>query len=114
MKEFVEPIATLMKELGDITMQIGMQSMMNKDEAGSAAVDYLRLLGHLVFGYFWAQMVKVSLAKVNGDDAKFYKSKIATARFYFARLFTETATLKLNLKSGAKAVMEIEEDAFVF
>ena len=74
----------------------------------------LRLLGHLVFGYFWAQMVKVSLANINGDDAKFYKSKIATARFYFGRLFTETASLKLNLKSGSKAVMEIEEDAFVF
>jgi len=114
MKEFVEPVAALMKELGDITMQIGMQSMMNKDEAGSAAVDYLRLLGHLVFGYFWARMARIALDKINGDDAKFYKSKLATARFYFGRLFTETAMLKQNLKSGSKAVMEIEEDGFVF
>ena len=112
MKESVEPIATLMKELGDITMQIGMQSMMNKDEAGSAAVDFRACWA--TWCSVTAQMVKGIAGQGPGDDAKFYKSKIATARFYFARLFTETATLKLNLKSGAKAVMEIEEDAFVF
>ena len=43
------------------------------------------LLGHLVF---WALHRMASyLDKINGDDAKFYKSKLATARFCFGRLF---------------------------
>ncbi len=37
----VAPLATLNKEWGDLTMQIGMKAMQNPDEVGGAAVDYL-------------------------------------------------------------------------
>ena len=62
------------------------------DEMGAAAVDYLRVAGHLVFAYFWARMAKVALAKQGSGDP-FYTAKLATARFYFARLLPETAML---------------------
>ncbi|WP_137937961.1 acyl-CoA dehydrogenase C-terminal domain-containing protein [Chitinivorax sp. B] len=114
MKEFVEPLVKLMKDVGDVTMHIGMQSMMNKDEAGAAAVDYLRLVGHLAFGFFWAWMVKVAYSKMETGDKKFYQSKVTTARFYFQRLLPETASLLQTLRSGCKNLMDLEEDSFIF
>ncbi|MBB5019308.1 acyl-CoA dehydrogenase [Chitinivorax tropicus] len=114
MKEFVEPLQKLMKDVGDVTMHIGMQAMMNKDEAGAAAVDYLRLVGHLVFGYFWAWMVSVALGKMESGDKKFYQAKVHTARFYFQRLMPETAALLQTLRSGSKNLMDLEEDSFIF
>ncbi len=111
MKEFIEPLTALNKQIGDITMNIGMQAMMNKDEVGAASVDYLRLVGHLTFGYFWAQMVKLSLPKV---AEPFYAAKVSTGRFYFAKLFPETLSLIAQIKAGSKTLMELPEDSFLF
>ena len=114
MVEFIEPVARLNKELGELTLWIGMQAMQNQDEAGAAATDYLRLLGHLCYGYFWARMAKVALAKQDSGEAAFYQAKLTTARFYFARLFPETASLMAAIKSGAKSLMELPEEHFAF
>jgi hypothetical protein len=51
---------------------------------GAAAVDYLRVAGHLVFGYFWARMAQVALREIAAGNADpFYLAKLQTARFYF-------------------------------
>lgn len=113
MQEFVAPLSALLKEVGDITLEIGMQTMANRDEAGAAAVDYLRLLGHLVYGYLWARMAQVALAKAGGEEAPFYAAKIATARFYFKRLLPETETLKATIRAGAQTLMAIGEEEFL-
>ena len=67
-----------------------MKAFQNPDEVGAAAVPYLRVVGHLVFAYFWARMAQVALDKEASGDP-FYKAKLATARFYFAKLLPETA-----------------------
>ena len=41
-----------------LTMEIGMKAMAEPDEVGAAAVPYLRVVGHLVYSYFWARMAK--------------------------------------------------------
>jgi len=111
MAEFVTPLAALNKQLGEVTMKIGMAAMQNKDEAGAAASDYLRLLGHLVYGWFWARMVAVSLPKA---DEPFYAAKISTARFYYAKLMPETHALTAKLATGAQPLMSLDQDHFVF
>jgi len=114
MTEFIEPLAKLNKDLGELTLWIGMQALQNQDEAGAAATDYLRLVGHLCYGYFWARMAQVALAQQSGTDADFYNAKLSTARFYFARLFPETASLMATIKSGAKVLMELPAEHFEF
>lgn len=116
MAEFIEPLNGLNKQIAEITMQIGMQSMMNKDEAGAAATDYLRLIGHLTYGYFWAWMSQVAFAALDAGKAEqaFYDSKVKTARFYFAKLFPEIHSLIVTLKAGSKSLMELEEAQFAF
>ncbi|MFX8824848.1 acyl-CoA dehydrogenase C-terminal domain-containing protein [Acinetobacter baumannii] len=45
------------------------------------------------------------------DDA-FYQAKLATARFYFARLLPETAMLIRHARSGADNLMQMDADLF--
>jgi alkylation response protein AidB-like acyl-CoA dehydrogenase len=111
MQEFVNPLADLGDKVTKLTTEIGMKAFQNPDEVGAAAVDYLRVCGHLVFGYFWARMAKVALAKVDSGDP-FYKAKLATARFYFAKLLPETASLIRSARAGVKPLMEMDEALF--
>ena len=111
MQEFVNPLADLGEKITKLTTEIGMKAMQNPDEVGAAAVDYLRVCGHLVFAWFWARMAKIALEKVDSGDP-FYKAKLATARFYFAKLLPETATLIRTARAGLKPVMEMEAELF--
>ncbi|WP_218565999.1 acyl-CoA dehydrogenase C-terminal domain-containing protein, partial [Pseudomonas sp. MWU12-2115] len=68
--EYIAPLARLMKDVGEVTMGIGMASLQNKDEAGAAATDYLRLIGHLSYAWLWARMAEVAHASLGqGEDA---------------------------------------------
>ena len=111
MAEFINPLADLAGKVEKFTMEIGMKAMQNPEEAGAASTDYLRVIGHLVLGYFWARMAKVALAKVDSGDP-FYKAKLATARFYFAKLLPETAALIRSARAGLKPLMEMDEALF--
>jgi alkylation response protein AidB-like acyl-CoA dehydrogenase len=99
--EFTGPLVQLMKEVGEASVKIGMAAMQDRDEVGAAAADYLRLIGHLTYAWLWARMAAVSL----GQDDDFHQGKVATARFYFAKLLPETQSLLAQLKSGAKPLM---------
>jgi alkylation response protein AidB-like acyl-CoA dehydrogenase len=113
MNEFVTPLADLGDKVQKLTMEIGMKAMSNPEEAGAAAVSYLRVIGHLVFAYFWARMARVALDRVAAADADpFYRAKLATARFYFQRLLPETAYHIRAARSGAKNLMELEAGLF--
>jgi alkylation response protein AidB-like acyl-CoA dehydrogenase len=111
MQEFANPLADLGDKVTKLTTEIGMKALQNADEVGAAAVDYLRVCGHLVFAYFWARMAKVALGKADSGDP-FYKAKLATARFYFAKLLPETAGLIRTARSGVKPMMEMDEALF--
>jgi hypothetical protein len=110
MAEFINPLAVLGEQITKFTMEIGFKGLQNADEVGAAAVDYLRVAGHLVFGYFWARMAQVSLQKIaEGSTDPFYTAKLQTARFYFAKLFPETATLMRTARAGSKVLMDTNE-----
>jgi acyl-CoA dehydrogenase len=110
--EFVGPLAKLLKDIGDITMFIGMASIKDKDEAGAAATDYLRLVGHLTYAWLWARMAEVAYAKLGQGEDDFYQAKITTAHFYYAKLLPEVEALKVSIKSGAKPLMSLGEEQF--
>ena len=111
LQEFVNPLADLGDKLTKLTTEIGMKAMGNADEVGAAAVDYLRVCGHLVFAYFWARMAKVALAKKDSGDP-FYTAKLATARFYYAKLLPETASLIRSCRAGLAPLMAMDEALF--
>lgn len=109
MAEFINPLAVLGDQITKFTMEIGFKGLQNPDEVGAAAVDYLRVAGHLVFGYFFARMASVALKEIAaGNTDPFYQAKLQTARFYFAKLFPETATLMRTARAGSKVLMDTD------
>ncbi|MFZ3220284.1 MAG: acyl-CoA dehydrogenase C-terminal domain-containing protein [Rhodoferax sp.] len=109
MAEFINPIAVLGDQMTKFTTEIGFKGFQNPDEVGAAAVDYLRVAGHLVFGYFFARMAQVALREIAaGNTDPFYVAKLQTARFYFAKLFPETATLMRTARAGSKVLMDTD------
>ena len=110
MQEFVNPLGDIAVKVEKLTMEIGMKAMANQDEVGAASVPYQRVVGHMVFSYFWARMAKIALEKQNQDD--FYKAKLATARFYFAKLLPETAGYIRQARAGNASLVEMQDDWF--
>ncbi len=109
MAEFINPLANLGEQMTKFTTEIGFKGFQNPDEVGAAAVDYLRVAGHLVFGYFFARMASVALKQIGaGSTDPFYTAKLQTARFYFAKLFPETATLMRTARAGSRALMDTD------
>jgi hypothetical protein len=111
MQEFVNPLADLGDKVTKLTNELGMKAFQNQDEVGAAAVDYLRVVGHLCFAYFFARMARIALDKKDAGDP-FYTAKLATARFYFAKLLPETASLIRSARAGAAPLMAMDEALF--
>jgi len=114
--QYVEPLAKLNKEWGDITTQIGMKAMQNQDEIGAASVDYAMYSGYVTFAYLWARMAKVAADKIaEGSDDAFYTAKLQTASFYFKRILPRTRTCVETMLNGSlETLMDMEEDNFGF
>ncbi len=109
MAEFINPIAMLGDQMTKFTTEIGFKGMQNPDEVGAASVDYLRVAGHLVFGYLFARMAQVALRQIAaGNSDPYYLGKLQTARFYFAKLFPETVTLMRTARAGSKVLMDTD------
>ena len=114
MGEFVKPLADLGQKITQLTGEIGMKAMQNADEVGAAAVDYLRVVGHMVYGYFWARMAKVALEKIAQAEEEaqrpdpFYLGKVQTARFYFTRLMPETSSLMRRIRAGSDVLLDTD------
>ena len=109
MAEFINPLVQLGEQMTKLTTELGFKGLQNPDEVGAAAVPYLRVAGHLVFGYFFARMASVSLkAMAAGSTDPFYPAKLQTARFYFARLLPETATLMRTARAGSRVLTDTD------
>ena len=116
LQRYVEQVAGLNRDLGEITKGIGMAAMKNPDEVGAASVDYLMYCGYLVLGYFWLRMAVVAQSRLEqaGHDAAFYQSKLATAEFYFTRLLPRTAAHRAAIEAGSASLMKLAADQFAF
>ena len=111
MQEFVNPLADLADKVTKLTTELGMKAMGNADEVGAAAVDYLRVVGHLVFAWLFAKSAKIALDKQGSGDP-FYTAKLHTARFYFAKLLPETAALIRSARAGVAPLAAMDEALF--
>ncbi len=116
MKPFVEPLAALIKEWGELTTKIGMAAMQDREEVGAASVDYLMYSGYACLAYFWAWMAQVALDQLaaGSGDEDFYRAKVFTARFYYRKILPRTRGLAATMLAGAPAVMDLEEEHFSF
>jgi alkylation response protein AidB-like acyl-CoA dehydrogenase len=114
LKDFVEAVKGAKAQLQDGTMWLMQNGMTNFDNAGAASHDYLNLFGLTALTYMWALQAKAALAaKKNGGAADpYYDTKLATGRYFLARMLPDTASHLAKLKSGAGPVMALSAEAF--
>ena len=110
--EFLGPFASALERLQGVTEWLMERAAGNREELGAAAVDYLRLTGLVCLGYLWAAMAEAALDRAPSDNTGFYRAKLATARYFMARLLPEAAALDAAIRSGAATLMALEEDAY--
>jgi len=109
LQSLTKSLRSLSQRIEQVTGELGFKALQNAEEVGAGAVDYLRVLGHFVVGYFWARMAFVAHARRQGSGREaFYDGKIQLAHFYFARLLPETLSLLEQIKSGAQSVMDTQ------
>ena len=99
-----------------LTRSVGFAAMKNVDEVNAAAVDYLMFAGYVTVAYFWAEAAIASeKALSNGaPEPEFYKTKLATAEFYFQRIMPRTLSHEAAIKNGICSMMDIDEANFAF
>jgi len=110
--EFVLPLAKAFGRLQQSSALLAQKGLADPEEAAAGASDYLRLFGLVAYAYLWARMAELALGKTEGADAAFYRGKLATARFFIARLLPESTALAALIGAGAKTLMALEAEAF--
>jgi hypothetical protein len=97
----------------DAALFLMQNAMKNPDEAGAAATDLLRLMALTAMAFMWNRIVAAAhKGLANGNDNAFYEAKLATARFYLARVLPQTTSLNHQIKAGAATVMALPAEAF--
>jgi alkylation response protein AidB-like acyl-CoA dehydrogenase len=108
--EFTQPLNAAVDTLDDLTAWLLDRAQNNPNEIGAASVEYLHVFGYTAYAYMWARMAKAVMSGDAEDD--FYISKLATARFYFARLLPRIHSLSASAKAGSDCLFELQADQF--
>jgi hypothetical protein len=111
---WTQGLARARKELGEATDWLMTNALSDIDNAGAASYDYLYLMALTALAATWAGLVQTAKAKLDkGEGEKaFYETKIATARYFLARVLPETSAHLAKLKSGAAPVMALTAEQF--
>ena len=110
---FLDPLKAASKDLQAAGMFF-MANMKNPNDALSGSYDFMHLFGHVCLGLMWSQMAKASYAALEAGttDEDFYRTKLATGRFYMARALPATAMHLSRIRSGAEPVMTLDAANF--
>ncbi len=100
--------------LVDASQWIGMNAMSDLNTAFACSVPYLKLWGVVAGGWQMARAAKIAAERAGdaGDDAEFYKAKVATARFYADHVLSQAFWYTHQIKEGAGDVMALTPEHF--
>ena len=96
------------------TMWFMQNAMQNPNNLGAGAHHYMHIMGIVTIGLMWLKMAKVAQAKLaeGTQDEAFYKTKVATARYYMDRFLPDAGALRRKLEAGSDSLMALDEDCF--
>ncbi|HEK1627973.1 TPA: acyl-CoA dehydrogenase C-terminal domain-containing protein [Pseudomonas aeruginosa] len=109
--EFVTPLLTALDLLDNLTQGIVARAGNDPREIGAASVEYLHLFGYTAYAYLWARMAAAALRQREVDPA-FHDGKLATARFYFARILPRVHSLAAAVEAGSESLYGLEAEQF--
>jgi alkylation response protein AidB-like acyl-CoA dehydrogenase len=112
--DFLDPLAAASRDLQAATAYFAKVGLKDPNAALAGSYDFMHLLGHVTVGLMWAMMADAAtgaLAAGRGD-ADFHEAKVATGRYYMARVLPATRLHLARIESGAEPVMALGADAF--
>ncbi|MBS4151405.1 acyl-CoA dehydrogenase C-terminal domain-containing protein [Pseudomonadota bacterium DY0742] len=109
MAEFTAPLEAALNNLDELTGWLLEEAKRSPNEIGAASVEYLHVFGYTAYAFIWALMAKAAMGR-EGDD--FYQGKLATARFYFARLLPRIHSLTASVRAGSESLYLLEAGQF--
>ncbi|WP_308911306.1 acyl-CoA dehydrogenase C-terminal domain-containing protein [Pseudokordiimonas caeni] len=112
--DIIEPMEKALASWQRATLWLMQNAMANPDNAGAASTPYMHLAGHVILGYMWLKMARVSKTALEDgtDDPTFHENKLVTARYYIKRRMTETRALLAEIESGSEELMALAAEAF--
>ncbi len=108
MAEFVDPLSKAFIRLQQATAALAAKGIADPFEAGAVATDYLRLFALVALAQLWAEAAEISLGK--SDD--FYRAKLATARFFVAKILPQSSSLFSTIMAGGASLKAFEDALF--
>jgi len=112
--DFIKPLSGALTDLQSATMWLMQNGMQNPDHAGAGSTPYMHLMGHVLLGFQWAQMAKISIEQLDAgtSDPTFYENKLITGRYYMKRRLPETKAQLAELEAGADDLMALDAANF--
>ncbi len=107
MAEFIKPLAKHIGYLQQASIYLATAGLRDPNDAAAGATEYLRLFSLVVLAWIWAKMAAIAFEKLH-TDKEFYSAKLATARFYYAKILPGTTSLLQSIVAGSKPVMQTE------
>ena len=116
MRPYLKTLVRLTKQWKSLTRKIGFSAMRNRDAVGAASVDYIMFSGYVLLGVAWAASARVAYKRLEQGtkEEAFYRAKIRTAEFYFAKILPRTTTLLETMSAGPEPLMKMDENEFMF
>jgi len=109
LKGIADAFGKSLAALAETSQWIGMNAMGDLRKAFACSVPYLKLWGITAAGWQMTRAAQIAKGKTGGPDGEFYKTKIATAKFYATHVLTQGAWLKRQIIDGAGDVMTVTE-----
>ena len=111
---FLDPLKAASKDLQSAAMYFMQEGVKNPLNALSGSYDFMHLFGHVAVGFMWARMARAAMdaLEAGASDTEFYRTKIATGRYYMARQLPATGMHLARITSGAEPVMALDAANF--
>jgi alkylation response protein AidB-like acyl-CoA dehydrogenase len=116
LRAYSKSLVRLTKQWKSLTRKIGFAGMRNRDAVGAASVDYMMFSGYVLLGVVWAASARAAYRRLEQGTTEeaFYRAKIQTAEFYFAKILPRTTTLLETISTGPASLMAMDQDHFAF
>ena len=95
-----------------IALRIALRAKTDRDEVGSASVDFLMYSGYVYMGYMFMKMSQVANDFSGDKNIDFYKNKVLTANFFFDKILPRADMHASAILSGSRSVMAMPNEYF--
>ncbi|MBT8088928.1 MAG: acyl-CoA dehydrogenase C-terminal domain-containing protein [Gammaproteobacteria bacterium] len=116
LRPYLKTLVRLTKQWKSLTRKIGFAAMRDRDAVGAASVDYIMFSGYVLLGVVWAASARAAYRRLEQGTTEeaFYRAKIQTAEFYFAKILPRTTSLLETMSTGPDSLMKMDEAEFIF